>query len=152
MQLQNGQQSKSARQSSLRELLQTEYCGSQGLVVEKMRQEGFSVTQASISRDFKELGVVKVRGRYLPQSIKEVSKEELAAIASHVKSTVCAGANLSVIKTSVGAANLVAEVIDRSEIAGVLGTVAGDDTIFVATENKAAQQRLSKSFLAVEET
>jgi transcriptional regulator of arginine metabolism len=108
-----------------------------------LRADGFAVTQSSVSRDMRELGVLKAQGRYLPPG-DEVSRAQgdFAAIARFVREVKLAGPSLTVVKTSVGAAGSVAVAIDKAEWPEVVGTISGDDTIFIATQDSLAQQRL----------
>lgn len=112
-------------------------------LVSLLRADGFTVTQSSVSRDMRELGVLKAQGRYLPPG-DEVSRAQgdFAAIARFVREVKRAGPSLTVVKTSVGAAGSVAVAIDKAEWPEVVGTISGDDTIFVATQDAPAQQRL----------
>ena len=109
-------------------------------VVEYMTKGGFEVTQSSISRDFRELNVVKVAGIYRVAGNTLGSLE--SAIRMLITHTEPAGPNIFVIKTTPGGASAVAEAIDLEDINGVVGTVAGDNTIFIATKNKAAQTKV----------
>jgi len=109
-------------------------------VAAALRKEGFDVTQSSVSRDFQDLGIVKVAGRYVPPSPRP--QLDTSAIRSFVARVETAGPNLLVIKTPMGASNVVAVELDRQELSGLVGTVAGDDTIFIATKNRAAQKRI----------
>ena len=108
-----------------------------------LKADGFDVTQSSVSRDMRELGVLKAKGRYLPPG-DEVSQAQgdFAAIARFVREIRPAGPSLMVVKTSVGAAGSVAVAVDKAEWPEVVGTISGDDTIFIATQDAAAQQRL----------
>src|SRR5690606_23876391 len=96
-----------------------------------------------ISRDFQELGVVKLGGRYV--SASEMQEPEPAPTNFSIVSVKSAGPNLSVVKTPAGAANLLAIKLDSQQIPGVVGTIAGDDTVFVALSGKAAQARFERS-------
>ena len=109
-------------------------------LVRLLRHEGHDVTQSSISRDLRDLGVLKAAGRYLPPD--ETSSRTLgdfATLRSFVRSIATAGASLTVIRTTIGAAQSVAAAIDRAEWPEVVGTISGDDTIFVATDAAHAQ-------------
>ncbi|MBI1333546.1 MAG: hypothetical protein GC165_11795 [Armatimonadetes bacterium] len=133
--------SKSLRQQSLRQILEENEILSQEEVVERMTGLGFSVTQSSISRDFKELSVSKIDGRYVvPSAVNRFS------LSRYVSDTGSAGANLFVIKTQSGWASVVSETMDREGVEGVVGTVAGDNTIFVATADAMVHARI-KEFL-----
>lgn len=132
------QEDKLRRQSALRALLQKKAFRSQQAIVQEMKQLGFSVTQPSISRDFRDIGVIKARGRYTAPAGTEVSER-----SATVRSMEAVGNNLVVVRTDTGAAGIIALEIDKLEIEGVVGTVAGDDTVFIATRNKRAQERVT---------
>jgi transcriptional regulator of arginine metabolism len=108
-----------------------------------LRRDGFDVTQSSISRDIRELGVLKAQGRYHPPG-DEVSRAQgdFGAIARFVRDIKLAGPAITVVKTTVGAAGSVAVAVDKAEWPEVVGTISGDDTIFIATQDAAGQQRL----------
>jgi transcriptional regulator of arginine metabolism len=112
-------------------------CAAQEDLVGLLKADGFDVTQSSVSRDMRELGVLKAKGRYLPPG-DEVSQAQgdFAAIARFVREIKLAGPSLTVVKTSVGAAGSVAVAIDKAEWPEVVGTIC------VATQDAAAQQRL----------
>jgi transcriptional regulator of arginine metabolism len=114
---------------------------------EFLRDAGFSVTQASISRDLDELGVVKVDGKYavVALPVAEASPFGVSAI-------IPAGDNLLVVRCSSGLASAAAVRIDGSKIGEIAGTIAGDDTIFIAVDGahdqKAAMKKLKMIFAA----
>ena len=112
-------------------------------LVDLLKQDGFEVTQSSVSRDMRELGVLKSQGRYLPPG-DEVSHAQgsFSAIARFVREIKTAGASITVIRTSIGAAGSVAVAIDRANWPEIVGSIQGDDTIFIATQDGEAQQRL----------
>lgn len=131
------------RHDRLLQLIAAQPAWTQGQLVEYMRKAGFVVTQSSISRDLRELGVVKVAGRYLtPQQFK--GRDGAKGLQRFIQSIDLAGPHLLVVQTSPGSANLVAEFLDHQKITGVSGTIAGDNTIFIATKNQAAQARAVK--------
>jgi transcriptional regulator of arginine metabolism len=108
-----------------------------------LKKEGFEVTQSSVSRDMRELGVLKAQGRYLPPA-DEVSRAQgsFSAIERFVREIKTAGPSITVIRTSVGAAGSVAVAIDRANWPEIVGSIQGDDTIFIATQDGDAQTRL----------
>jgi transcriptional regulator of arginine metabolism len=108
-----------------------------------LRRDGFAVTQSSVSRDLHELGVLKASGRYLlpPDEISRANGD-FGALAQFVRAVRPAGASITVIRTTIGAAPSVAVALDKAEWPEVVGTISGDDTIFVATADARAQQRL----------
>jgi len=120
----------------LEKLLAEEVVCRQTVIVDRLTQMGFEVTQSSVSRDLAALGVGKEHGRYVVQARK---------VFTSVVSVTPAGPHMLVVRTTVGAAQLVAYQIDESEMEGVVGTVAGDDTIFVALARGEDQPRVMKA-------
>jgi transcriptional regulator of arginine metabolism len=108
-----------------------------------LQQDGFDVTQSSVSRDLRELGVLKAGGRYLvpPDEISRANGD-FGALSQFVRTVRTAGHSLTVIRTTIGAAGSVAVALDKAEWPEVVGTISGDDTIFLATTDGRAQQRL----------
>ncbi|MGC4115570.1 MAG: arginine repressor [Myxococcales bacterium] len=126
------------RQAAIRELLAAQPIRSQGELIEELRMRGFDSTQSSISRDLTELHAVKVGGRYVLEPPASASSE-LVEAAPYVRELAAAGPNLLVIKTPAARAALVAVAIDGARWPEVVGTVAGDDTLFLATADRRAQ-------------
>ncbi|MBT8107621.1 MAG: ArgR family transcriptional regulator [Gammaproteobacteria bacterium] len=107
-----------------------------------MQDLGHPATQSSVSRDLREIGAIKTaRGYELPAD-GETGDEQLAAVADLLRHVTPAGSNLLVIHTGTGAAQRVGLALDRSGWPGMIGTIAGDDTVFVATESAHAQKNL----------
>jgi transcriptional regulator of arginine metabolism len=108
-----------------------------------LRRDGFAVTQSSVSRDLAELGVLKAAGRYLlpPDEISRANGD-FGVLAQFVRAVRAAGPSITVVRTTIGAAQSVAVALDKAEWPEVVGTISGDDTIFVATGDARAQQRL----------
>jgi transcriptional regulator of arginine metabolism len=130
-----------ARRETLRRIITGSPVGRQEDLVRLLGKAGFPATQSSVSRDLRELGVAKRGDRYvLPDDAPAV--DDFAAVARFVRSIKPAGPNLAVVRTTVGAAQSVAIVLDRAEWPEVVGTLSGDDTIFVATSGAATQRRL----------
>lgn len=126
------------------ELISTRRVHTQEELVEALAADGWDVTQSSVSRDIAALGLVKQDGVYhrpLPDAQRPVDPDELR-IREGVLSVDTAGDVLVVIRTPPGEANRVAVAIDRLRWPSVVGTIAGDDTIFVATRDPAAQRHL----------
>jgi transcriptional regulator of arginine metabolism len=109
-------------------------------LVRLLRKEGYVATQSSISRDLREIGVLKTRGRYMlpPQDVVRANGK-FSTLAPFVHQITPAGPWLTVVKTSTGAAQSVAVAIDKAQWPEVVGTLSGDDTIFIATDNARAQ-------------
>ncbi|HVS75997.1 MAG TPA: hypothetical protein VHE11_03620 [Steroidobacteraceae bacterium] len=108
-----------------------------------LKSEGFEVTQSSVSRDLRGLGVLKASGRYvLPPDEVSRANGDFAMLAQFVRGLRRAGPSLTVLRTTIGAAQSVAVAIDRAEWPEVAGTISGDDTIFIATASGRAQDAL----------
>lgn len=138
-------ESKVERQRELIELLENRVFRSQGQVVQAMQERGFNVTQPSISRDFRELGVVKMSGRYLPvdrPGARMLHDKLDVNPLSLITSVSTAGPHLLVVMTHVGAASVVGLAIDSLELHEIVGTIAGDDTVFIAATGEGGQERV----------
>jgi transcriptional regulator of arginine metabolism len=120
-------------------------------LVRLLRKQGHVATQSSISRDLREIGVLKARGGYVLPSHEVIrANGNFSTLAHFVREVRRAGPCLTVVKTSTGAAQSVAVAIDKAQWPEVVGTLSGDDTIFIATGNGRAQSgilsRLRESF------
>ncbi len=112
-------------------------------LVRLLRAEGYEVTQSSVSRDLRDLGVLKASGRYvLPPDEVSRTQNDFAMLAQFVRGLKRAGPSLTVLRTTIGAAQSVAVAIDRADWPEVAGTLSGDDTIFIATASLDAQDQL----------
>ncbi|HXO65909.1 MAG TPA: hypothetical protein VN882_14545 [Steroidobacteraceae bacterium] len=112
-------------------------------LVRLLKKTGLEVTQSSISRDLRGLGVLKAGGRYvLPPDEVSRANGDFGALAQFVRALRRAGPSLTVLRTTIGAAQSVAVAIDRAEWPEVAGTISGDDTIFIATASARAQDEL----------
>ena len=112
-------------------------------LVAGLKARGIDASQASVSRDVAALGLVKVGGRWAQPTTDGVHPEPLEQrIAAYLLAVAEAGDHLLVLKTPAGEAQGVALALDRLDVEGVVGTVAGDDTIFVAVESAGAGRRL----------
>ncbi len=125
-----------ARRRAIRRLVQAEEFHSQSELVTLLEKEGFGVTQATVSRDLGALGIGKDGNGYhlRPQAATGVGLGR--AIATYGQS-ITSSLNLVVIKTGPGAAQVVAAAIDAESLDGVLGSVAGDDTVLVVCADPA---------------
>ena len=130
------------RRAAIRELLTQGPAATQAWLVRALEDLGFGATQSSVSRDLRELGAIKTAAGYELPTEQEGDDDQVLAVASLLRSVQPAGSNLLVIHTGVGAAQRVAVALDRSGWPGMVGTIAGDDTIFVATESAHAQKTL----------
>jgi transcriptional regulator of arginine metabolism len=128
---------KEARQRKILSLIRARRVSTQGELAQMLERAGVPATQSSVSRDLVELGVVKRRGQYaLPQANGAGS----AAAAHGLLALEPAGENLLVAKCEPGLASAVAVEIDRAQIEEVVGTLAGEDTIFIAVADRKAQR------------
>lgn len=131
-----------ARREALRQIISRSAVGRQEDLVRLLARAGHRATQSSISRDLRELGVAKQGDRYVLPGETPPARDAFAAVAGFVRQVRPAGPSLTVVRTSTGAAQSVAIVLDRAQWPEVVGTISGDDTIFVATADAAAQRRL----------
>jgi transcriptional regulator of arginine metabolism len=130
------------RRELILDLLRQQRVTRQSELVTLLAERGFPATQSSVSRDLRDLGVAKVGERYLaPQNIGGPATD-FGALTGFVSGWSGAGPHLTVIRTSIGAAQSVAVAIDRAGWSEVVGTISGDDTIFVATASARGQQTL----------
>ncbi len=141
---------QSDRRKTILRHLQAGAVRRQSDLVGLLKQDGFDVTQSSVSRDMRELGVLKAQGRYLPPG-EEVSQAQgnFSAIDRFVRDIRTAGPSITVIRTSVGAAGSVAVAIDKAAWPEAVGTISGDDTIFIATQDGRAQAALLERLRSV---
>jgi transcriptional regulator of arginine metabolism len=133
---------KEVRQQAILGMLRETPVASQPELVERLAARGILATQSSVSRDLRELGVAWVGGRYVaPAEGDGEGEAALESVVRFVRSAKPAGPNLTVVLTTVGAAQPVASAMDHSAWPEVVGTLAGDDTIFVATAGTRDQKR-----------
>lgn len=141
---------KARRQAVILELVDAEALHSQEQLRRRLRRRGFDTTQATISRDIKELGLVKraADGAYQRQGVEAPSPESallaLARAAAEYLGRVERVDHLVVIRTGVGQAQPLALAIDRAGLDGAVGTIAGDDTILVIARDARRAAALMK--------
>lgn len=127
---------KRVRHEILLSLISTEPIASQAILASRLKDAGFSITQASVSRDLDELGVVKINGHYsLPPKANILA--EFGPVSFDT-----AGENLIVGKCAAGLASAITVQIDLEKLAEIVGTVAGDDTIFIAVKDSINQKEI----------
>lgn len=138
--------SKKARQSRIFEIIRDNSVESQERLTELLRDAGADVAQATVSRDIRELGLVKVRGCYqsavAPQPVSSLGALK-STLAQFVTRTDSAG-NIVVIRTASGNAHSVCVALDAVGWPEVIGTIAGDDTIFVLVRDPGECGKLLK--------
>lgn len=131
------------RRRAIARLLEAHAINRQSELVELLRNEGFPATQSSVSRDLRDLGATKMKTGYsLPKREDVGNAESLLLVGGLVRDIRTAGPNLLVIMTEVGAAQRVAVTLDGLSWPEIVGTLSGDDTIFVATVGAPQQRRL----------
>jgi transcriptional regulator of arginine metabolism len=131
-----------SRLETLRQIVSRTPVGSQEELVRLLGRAGHRVTQSSVSRDLRELGVAKQGDHYVLLDPTTPVRDDFSAVAAFVRDVRSAGPHLTIIRTTVGAAQSVAIVLDRADWPEVVGTISGDDTIFIATPGAPAQRRL----------
>jgi transcriptional regulator of arginine metabolism len=140
------------RWSAIESILGKEAVRNQTELLQRLKKLGFRVTQPSVSRDLQEMGVAKVGGRYV--LAKTLSGEDrpttrLAEVALFVQKVTPAGPHLLVVRTTTGTASSVALAIDGAGWPEIVGTVAGDDTLFIATTGRGHQLRVHARIAAL---
>jgi transcriptional regulator of arginine metabolism len=129
---------KAARHARIVELIRGQGVPSQGALTELLAADGFHVTQATLSRDLRELRALKLPGGYLipednvrPLRPAEEAPARLVRLLRELLTGADASGHLVVLRTPPGAAQFLASALDRSGLPDVVGTIAGDDTILV---------------------
>jgi transcriptional regulator of arginine metabolism len=131
------------RHLKILELISTRAIRTQEELADALSAQGWDVTQSSVSRDIAALRLIKVDGSYRrpPPRPARIDPDE-RRIAEGVLTMDTAGDALVVLHTSPGEANHVAVALDRLAWPDIIGSIAGDDTIFLATKNSTAQRRV----------
>ena len=125
---------KQNRHFTIKHIITHQAIASQDELCQALRKAGFDVTQATLSRDMKELGIARVNTLDGVRYVLHVESEErrLTSLIGYEIESIDANENLVVIKTLPGRAQGVAEIIDNMHQPAILGTIAGDNTIFVS--------------------
>ncbi|MCV7359836.1 arginine repressor [Mycolicibacterium fluoranthenivorans] len=146
------------RQARIVTLLSSNPISSQTELAALLAEEGIDVTQATLSRDLEELGAVKLRGAdggvgvyVVPEDgspVRGVSggTERVTKLLGELLVSTDASANIAVLRTPPGAAHYLASAIDRASLPQVVGTIAGDDTIFVIAREPMTGAELATMF------
>ena len=143
---------KSNRQTRILELVSKYPINKQDELLKLLKNEGFDVTQSTISRDIKNLRLTKVLSpdgtyRYQPPQISEKNaRMNFSSLFSNSVLSVNIAQNIIVIKTSSGMANAVCVSLDLMNYDGIVGTLAGDDTIFAACKDSSYSYRYYNEF------
>ena len=142
---------KNQRQHRIVRILEHRAVTSQAELVELLAADGVVATQATVSRDLEDLGALKVRlpGGETAYAIPEVAKDRLAP-DEHLKRVlgdwaveIGHSANLVVVRTPPGSAHVVGSALDRSGMDGIVGTIAGDDTVLVVAVESLGGKKLA---------
>jgi transcriptional regulator of arginine metabolism len=138
-----------ARRTTLAKIIREQAVGRQAELVAMLRKHGHAATQSSVSRDLRELGVAKLGDRYVLPEAGAAVKNDFSTLKQFVSAMQTAGTNLTVLKTTVGSAQSVAVAIDSAHWPEVIGTISGDDTIFIATAGPREQRQLGERLQAL---
>jgi transcriptional regulator of arginine metabolism len=140
--------SKSERQSRLLQVIREQEISTQEELVTGLNQAGMEVTQATISRDIKELGIIKVSTaggsqKYVPMERSgEVASGRLMKVFAEAVIQIDAAMNLVILKTLPGMAQAGASALDSMRLGEIVGSIAGDDTVFIATRSVEQAEQL----------
>lgn len=143
---------KYSRHAKILEIIEGYEIETQEELAENLKRNGFNVTQATVSRDIKELRLIKVltkNGRYKYAAIKQqesVISDRLIKIFKDSVLSIDYSGNIVVLKTLSGAANAAAEAIDVLDIKDIVGTIAGDNTIFILVRENADKDDIMDQF------
>lgn len=140
-----GSSSKERRQAIVLEVLRRETVHSQVDLVNLLVSEGVVIDQATLSRDLRSMGIAKgVSGYEVPSSddVDSAARKRLATLLRANLKTMKLAGNMLVLRVTPGYASPVAAEIDQMVLGEVLGSIAGKDTIFIATESTASSRRI----------
>lgn len=146
-------QSVAARRAKAISLIQAGLVHSQSDLVVLLNKAGYTVTQATASRDLEEIGAIRARNSSggSTYEIRESSDDAIVRstpLPSTLILSVDHSANLAVIHTPPGAAQFLASSLDHANLTGVIGTIAGDDTIILVSKKATGGANLAKELLA----
>ncbi len=138
---------KTRRQARILELIKENDIETQSDLLEMLKADGYHVTQATVSRDIKEMRLIKILGnngtyKYAAEMIAGDEQQSHYYLFSTAVISVDHAHSLVVVKTQTGMAQAVCAALDSTDRSGVLGTIAGDDTIFVATRTDSVAMSL----------
>ncbi len=143
---------KSKRQEALLEIIRRERIDTQEELTNALRAAGYSVTQATVSRDIKELRLIKTLGedgRYHYAAVRSAATEEVSSklqtLFRDAVRSVDHACNMVVVKSLAGTAGAVCTAVDSMELPSIVGTLAGDDTIMIVVRTEADAVRLSRT-------
>lgn len=148
---------KQLRQQQIRAILEQRPIRTQHELAAALRERGFRATQATVSRDVAELGLVKLGGGGGPvyalpsrgQDVEASGDERLAKLLDDLPIEVRQAGLLLVMRTVPGSAHAIAAALDRAGWPEVVGSIAGDDTLFIAFSERASLQRVRKRLVSL---
>lgn len=140
--------SKSYRQGQILKLVRSKQINTQDDLANELKILGIAATQVTLSRDIRDLRLVKTREGYQETSTEEAGPQ-FSMLASEFLHDVRCAQNLVVLKTAPGHANSVAVALDNEEWPEVVGTIAGDDTILVIAPDSPTANSVFAKFLAI---
>jgi transcriptional regulator of arginine metabolism len=138
---------KSFRQGQILQIVRAKGIYTQEELARELSERGVQTTQVTLSRDMREIGLVKTADGYR-QLAAEKNGPDLASVVDDYMQDIRVAQNLVVLKTSPGNANSLAIAIDREELDEVVGTVAGDDTVLVIAPDQQAAEQFHQKMLA----
>ena len=145
--------SKMARQDKILDIILTQPIGTQEELVTALKKAGVECTQATVSRDIKELNLVKVtladgRQKYVSMvRDQDMMQDRVIKVFTQAAQSCATADNIVVVQTLTGMAQAAATAIDAMNLPEIVGTLAGDDTIFVATRSAADAERLREALV-----
>lgn len=143
---------KRGRQQELIRLIRTKELSTQDELIEELQKNGYKVTQATVSRDIKELHLVKTMsksGRYCyaaPGGKDSDAAKRMRSLLITSAADIDFAGNLVIIKTEAGMAQALCAAIDAAHCDGIVGSIAGDDTIFLAARTQEAAASAAANF------
>ncbi len=137
------------RREAIAAIIASQAVTRQAELVALLQAAGIEATQSSVSRDLRDMGVIKQKTGYALPQASAAAEADFDSVAGFVRALRPAGPNLTIVITAVGAAQRVALSLDRSGWPEIAGTLSGDDTIFVATADRARQKLLLARLNAV---
>ena len=147
---------RARRQRAIAEMLREGPVRSQDDIAARLAGAGFTVTQATVSRDLEQIGAVKVKragalGYSLPEQLggSDWAAGRLQRIFAEWVISVEPAGSLIVLKTPPGSAHLVALALDQAKLSEIAGTIAGDDTLFVAVSNAVSLDEVAEKLKAL---
>lgn len=143
---------KEDRIEIIKDIIKSQKIDSQDTLLGLLKEQGIDVTQATLSRDLKALGAIRISDGWSGYYYAFQQEEEVIPLSDYIRDvhigvkTIEFSGSFGVIKTRVGHANSVCAALDKIKIPEILGTVAGDDTIFVVLREGCTKEDLLESF------